>query len=313
MSESPQGRPAHPRRRTTKDGRRAWVPDPGRHTRLNPSRAVKDVLRQHGLRPRKAFGQNFLIDPFVVDQILGAADLVGEDRVVEVGPGLGVLTVPLADRVSEVVAIELDANLIAALRTALGARSNVEIIEADALTVPPNSLFDGAPYKVVANLPYYITSPLLRHFFESDHPPTTLVVMVQREVAERMTAAPGRLSLLGISIQFYCRPRVIGYVPASAFLPMPDVDSAIVRLDVLPSPAEDVPVEPFFKVVSAGFATPRKQLHNSIPQRMWLPPGAIEVVLADLGIDGSRRAQTLTIAEWATLTRTLLDRGLLKP
>lgn len=284
--------------------------DPERHTRLNPSRDVKSLLQTYDLRPRKSFGQNFLIDEFVLDAILDAAELDPTDSVLEVGPGLGVLTRGLAARARRVVAIEIDRGMIAALGQILADLSNVEVVEADALQVEPASIFGAEPFKLVANLPYYITGRLLRHFFESSPRPTRIVVMVQAEVAERIVAPAGQLSLLGVSVQFYGRPRIVGRVPASAFLPQPKVDSAIVAVDVLPEPA--VPVEPaaFFRVVSAGFAQPRKQLHNSLPQRIWMPPDAAAEVLAAANLDPARRAQTLDLGEWAVLAAELQRRGL---
>lgn len=283
--------------------------DPRRHTDLNPSRELRSTLARFGLRPRKGFGQNFLVDPFVLDQIVAAAELAPHDDVLEVGPGLGVLTRALAERARRVVAIEIDRGMVAALAETLADQANVEVAEGDALRVEPADLFAG-PYKLVANLPYYITSPLLRHFFEAARPPQRMVVMVQREVAERIVAAPGALSLLAVSVQFYGRPRIVGRVPASAFLPAPKVDSAIVAIDVLAKPAVAAAPGPFFKVVSAGFAMPRKQLHNVLPQKIWMPPDAVGPALEAAGIDPMRRAQTLSLEEWARLTHELQARHL---
>ncbi|HEY3108914.1 MAG TPA: 16S rRNA (adenine(1518)-N(6)/adenine(1519)-N(6))-dimethyltransferase RsmA, partial [Chloroflexota bacterium] len=253
---------------------------------------MRALLDRFGLRPQKGFGQSFLTDQFVLGAILAAADLEPADQVVEVGPGLGVLTRALSERAGRVVAIEIDRGMVAALGELLADRPNVELVEGDALRLDPAPLVGQAPYKVVANLPYYITSPLLRHFFEAARPPTRLVVMVQREVAERIVAGPGELSLLAVSVQYYGQPTIVGYIPASAFFPPPKVDSAILRVDVRVRPAVDVEPEPFFKVVSAGFAMPRKQLHNALPQKLWMPPGAAEEALRASGIDPMRRAQT---------------------
>lgn len=287
------------------------APDPERHTRLNPSRELRATLDRFGLRPHKSRGQTFLVDPFALAQILQAAELCHDDEILEIGPGLGVLTKALAERARRVVAVEIDRGLVEALRQTLADRPNVEIVEGDALRLDPAEQFGDRPYKIVANLPYYITSPLLRHYFEAEPPPTGMVVMVQLEVAERIVAEPGALSLLAVSVQFYGRPRIVGRVPANAFLPQPKVDSAILAIELLPRPAVDVDPEQFFKVVSAGFAMPRKQLHNALPQRMWMPPGAVAPALRAAGIDPMRRAQTLTLEEWATLTRKLAERGLL--
>ena len=295
----------------TRGGRERPGPDPERHTALNPSRELRATLDRFGLRPQKSRGQNFLVDPFALGQILEAAELSPDDEVLEIGPGLGVLTKALAERVRRVVAVEIDRGMVGALTDALADRPNVEIVEGDALRLDPVEQFEVRPYKIVANLPYYITSPLLRHYFESSNRPTRMVVMVQLEVAERIVAEPGDLSLLAVSVQFYGRPRLVGRVPANAFLPAPKVDSAMLAIDVRPSPAVDVEPEQFFKVVIAGFAMPRKQLHNALPQKMWMPPDAAEPALRAAGIDPMRRAQTLTLDEWAGLTRELAGRGLL--
>jgi 16S rRNA (adenine1518-N6/adenine1519-N6)-dimethyltransferase len=282
--------------------------DPGRHERSEPSREVRALLDRFGLRAQKGFGQNFLTDPFVLDAILAAADLGKDEQVVEVGPGLGVLTRALAERARRVVAVEIDRGMVAALAELLADCPNVEVVEGDALTLDPGPLVGEAPYKVVANLPYYITSRLLRHFFEAARRPTRLVVMVQREVAERVVAPAGELSLLAVSVQYYGQPSIVGHIPASAFFPVPKVDSAILRVDVRDRPAVDVEPARFFKVVSAGFAMPRKQLHNVLPQKIWMPPGAAEQALRAIGVDPMRRAQTMTLDEWAALTGELARR-----
>jgi 16S rRNA (adenine1518-N6/adenine1519-N6)-dimethyltransferase len=313
MSE--QRRPARRRTSIRKGGARrvqARPRDPTRHERSGPSREVRELLERFGLRAQKGFGQNFLTDRFALGAILEAAALEPSDQVLEVGPGLGVLTRALAERAGRVVAVEIDRGMVAALGELLADCPNVEIVEGDALHVDPVPLVGAAPYKVVANLPYYITSALLRHFFEAARPPTRLVVMLQREVAERIVAKAGDLSLLAVSVQYYGQPAIVGRIPASAFFPAPKVDSAILRVDVRDRPAVDVEPGPFFKVVSAGFAMPRKQLHNALPQKIWMAPGAAEDALRAAAIDPARRAQTLTLEEWAALTRELQRRGMVQ-
>lgn len=305
----PSRRKTSIRKGAARPGQQRPPRDPGRHTKLNPSRDLKAVLQRFGLRPQRGFGQTFLVDEFALETILDAAGLVPDDVVLEVGPGLGVLTRALAERAGRVVAIEIDRGMIAALRELLADRPNVRLVEGDALHVDPAELVGDQPYKVVANLPYYITSRLLRHFFEASHPPTRMVVMVQQEVAERIVASPGDLSLLAVSVQYYGVPRIVGRLPPNAFYPPPKVASAILAVDVLPRPAVDVPPEQFFKVVSAGFDQPRKQLHNALPQKLWMQPGAAGEALEAAGIDSMRRAQTLTLEEWAGLTRELERRG----
>ena len=295
--------------RLTASGRTREARHQPRPQNLSLSPRVRELLKRFGLSPRKGFGQNFLLDEFVLGEILAAADLAPTDLVLEVGPGLGVLTVALAERAGRVVAGEIDRGMVEALREILAERPNVQVVEADALHVDPAELLERQPYKLVANLPYYITSPLLRHFFEGGHPPTRMVVMVQREVAERIVAPAGDLSLLAVSVQYYGEPRIVGHVPASAFYPAPKVDSAVLAIEVRATPAVDVPPEPFFKTVSAGFGMPRKQLHNALSRALWFPPGGAEEALQAAGIDPMRRAQTVSLDEWAALARELQRRG----
>ncbi|HEV8633328.1 MAG TPA: 16S rRNA (adenine(1518)-N(6)/adenine(1519)-N(6))-dimethyltransferase RsmA [Chloroflexota bacterium] len=312
------------RRKTSiRKGRRAGgaerpARDPARFVEVTLSPNTKRLLRHFGLAPQKRFGQNFLVDEFVLRQIVDAAELSPSDQVLEVGPGLGVLTRELAERAGRVVAVEIDRGMVRALRGLFAgsadgapgsAKENVEVVEGDALALDPGELIGHGPYKVVANIPYYITSPLLRHFFEAEHRPTRLVVLVQLEVAERIVAGPGELSLLAVSVQYYGAPRIVGRIPANAFYPQPKVDSAILRVDVRHRPAVDVAAGPFFKTVSSGFARPRKQLHNALGEGIWLPPGGAAEALEAAGIDPMRRAQTLTLEEWASLTRELRRRG----
>ena len=277
---------------------------------LEMGSAVRLLLRQFGLRPQKGFAQNFLISDRVVRQILEAAELTSDDTVLEVGPGLGLLTRELSDRAGLVVAVELDRGMIEALKHVLAGRDNVELIQANILDVDPEVAVHGRPYKVVANLPYYITSLALRHFLEARLRPRRLVVMVQKEVARRIVAKPGNLSLLGISVQVYGSPRIVATVPATAFIPPPDVESAVVRIDVYDKPAVDVDLSRFFRVVHAGFAHPRKQLHNALSRILWMPKDAAPEILRSAGIDPMRRAQTLSLEEWANLTRVLTDQGI---
>ena len=199
--------------------------------------SVLERLRRHGLSPRKSLGQNFLIEPAIADRIVAAADLTSADTVLEIGPGPGMLTERLAARARHVVAAEIDRAMVALLHAELGALTNLTIVRADILESDPGALAGGGPYKVVANLPYYITSPVLRHLLEAEVAPTLAVLMVQRDVAERICARPGDMSILAVSVQFYARPQILFTVPAEAFYPRPTVQSAVMRLDVLPAPA----------------------------------------------------------------------------
>lgn len=269
---------------------------------LTDIQVLRHLLYAHNMRPNKAFGQNFLVDRAVLQQIIEAAELEQSDQVLEVGAGTGVLTRELAARVRRVVAVELEQNMLTLLQKMTDGYSNVELIARNLLYLDPQEVFGQEPYKLVANLPYYITAPTFRHFLESANPPRLLVVMVQYEVAQRMVAEPGDLSLLGVSIQFYGQPRIIARVPARSFFPAPKVDSAIVRVDVH-AQAPLVPDERngFFRVVQAGFSARRKQVHNSLTHGLHRKNEEIRAWLEVAGIEASRRAETLSIEEWLRL------------
>ncbi len=278
---------------------------------------TRKLLRRFDLKARKGLGQHFLIDGEVLEAILAAADLAPTDTVIEVGPGLGIMTGELAARAGWVIAIELDNRLAGILKKTLAPFENVVIVNEDVLGTDPASLMQGradfpetlSPYKVVANLPYYITSPVLRHFLEASVKPQVMVVMVQKEVAEAIVAGPGQRSLLSISVQFYGKPSIVATVPAAAFYPAPEVDSAVVRIDVYPRPLVDVgDAEGFFKLVRAGFAAPRKQAVNSLMQGLGLPKSEVAALLEKAAIAPQRRSETFTLEEWATLWRVLREK-----
>ncbi len=275
---------------------------------------TRGLLRRSGLRAKKGLGQHFLIDEEVLRLIISAAELTATDVVMEVGPGLGVLTRELARQAGWVVAIELDSKLAAILKETLASFDNVAIINEDILDIDPASLLQEQKakfppevtspfgYKVIANLPYYITSPVLRHFLEASVKPRIMVVMVQKEVAEVIVAKPGQMSVLSISVQFYGEPKIIGYVPAKCFHPAPEVDSAILRIDLYPQPIVAVTNErSFFELVRAGFAASRKQIGNSLAQGLGLPKADVLSLLGAADIVPQRRAETLTLDEWARL------------
>ena len=267
-----------------------------------------------GLRLRKRLGQHLLTDQSVLAQVVQAAELGHTDTIIEVGSGLGVLTKELALRAGRVIAVELDQRLALALRRSLAAFSNVEIVQGDILKLPPCLLLTPErlagvqrplpSYKVVANLPYYITSPVLRHFLEEPPRPRLMAVMVQAEVAERIVATPGQMGLLSVAVQFYGHPTLLARVPASSFTPPPKVESAILRIDVYPEPPVSVPEALFFPVVRAGFASRRKQLRNALSHALDISPTAAQTLLVEAGIATQRRAQTLSLEEWATLARS---------
>ncbi|HLI05417.1 MAG TPA: 16S rRNA (adenine(1518)-N(6)/adenine(1519)-N(6))-dimethyltransferase RsmA [Ktedonobacteraceae bacterium] len=275
---------------------------------LTNMRELRSLLAAHQMRPNKAFGQNFLVDRSVLNRIVAAADIQPEDQILEVGAGTGVLTRELAKRASagRVVAVELERDMLELLAETIAAYPNVEIVAQNLLLLNPAQVFDTQPYKLVANLPYYITAPTFRHFLESANPPRLLVVMVQYEVAQRIVAAPGDLSLLGVSIQFYGRPRIVARVPAAAFYPAPKVDSAILRVDVNPqAPLTQPERDRLFKVVQAGFSERRKQLHNALASGLHIKDREVRALLNSAGIETSRRAETLSIDEWLRVWRAV--------
>ncbi len=315
---------------------------------LDPRR-VQAALRGLELRPTRGMGQNFLIDPHALATIVVAANLQADDVVVEVGPGLGVLTWELTQRSRYVVAVELDKRLAARLhqqfRTthaeppALSPSDPpvpppvLHLLQADILDVPPPMLLQQAqaawqahalplpagaalpPYKLVANLPYAITAPVLQHFLHSSHPPRTLTVLVQWEVAERITAAAGDLSVRALAIQLYAAPQIIARVPASSFIPAPAVDSAVLHLTTHTTPViADIAPEALLRIIKAGFGQPRKKLANSLTSGLagigqGCPQAQVVAALHAAGVDPGRRPETLTLAEWAQVYRMLQGAG----
>ncbi len=257
---------------------------------------------------KKSLAQNFLTDRRIVSRIIAAADIVPDDNVLEIGPGRGILTRPLADRTASLTAVELDDDLAAELTTEFAEHSHVNIVHADARHVDISSLLaDGARYKLIANLPYYAAQPIIRRFLEAERQPTMMVVMVQREVARNMTAAPGGMTLLSVATQLYGKPRIVGSVPPRAFRPAPKVTSAIVRIDVYSRLALDLDsADAFFTLVRAGFSAPRKQIHNCLQNGLTQNGLTItrvdaEDVLQHANIDPKRRPQTLSLDEWGDL------------
>lgn len=276
---------------------------------------LKAELRRLGLRAKKGLGQHFLVNGEVLSDIIEVAGLSSDDAVLEIGPGVGILTEALAQRARSVVAVELDEQLVGALKKKFATVPNVTIVEGDILRMAPESLMGGAGgagYKVVANLPYYITSPILRHFLEAGRRPSRMVFMVQKEVAETIAAPRGEMSLLSVSVQFYAVPSIVRYVPAADFYPPPKVDSAIVKIEVLEKPVVNVDnVDSFFQVVAAGFRNRRKQIHNALARYFKLEMAEVTACLEQVGIDRMRRAQTLSLEEWGRLYEVLNDKGCL--
>lgn len=275
---------------------------------------TRRLLEQWNIRPSKGLGQNFIIDQTALSKIVAAAELTPNDTVLEIGAGLGTLTERLARQAGRVTAIELDERLIPVLQSVLANLNNVTLIQGDILALDPAALvgvpdpwsLTPGPYKVVANLPYYITSAILRHLLEARVRPRRMVVTVQREVAERIVAQPGEMSLLAVSVQFYGRPELLFRIRPGSFYPSPEVESAVVRIDAYETPPVPVEsVEAFFRVVRAGFAQRRKQLRNTLAAGLDLLPDEVAARLEKVGVDPRRRAETLSLEEWALVARTL--------
>ena len=269
---------------------------------LTNIRELRNFLYAHHIRPNKAFGQNFIVDHSILLRIVEAAEIHVDDQVLELGAGTGVLTRELAKHARRVVAVELEREMLSLLVKTTRNYTNVELLERNLLYVDPTEVFGSEPYKLVANLPYYITAPTFRHFLESANQPRLFVVMVQYEVAQRIVAGPGDMSLLGVSIQFYGKPSIIEHVPARAFYPAPKVDSAILRIDL----KDEVPLTPrqrdsFFRLVQAGFSQRRKQVHNSLTHGLHRKNVEVQAGLLAANIDPSRRAETLSIEDWLRL------------
>jgi len=272
---------------------------------MSKKETIPYLLNRYGLKPQKGLGQNFLSDPGSLQKVIRAADIHPEDTVLEIGPGLGSLTHLIAQAAARVIAVELDSHLVDALEEILQPYPHVELIHADILEVNLNNLFSSPGYLVVANIPYYITSALLRQLLEASFPPARLVLTIQKEVAERICAEAGNLSLLALSVQVYGQPEIIDTIPAGAFYPVPKVDSAVVRVDIYPEPL--IPSEHldmFFSLIKAGFSQKRKTITNAISAGMRWDKEKTATLLTRSNIDPKRRAQTLSMDEWKQLVET---------
>ncbi len=261
-------------------------------------------------KAKKSLGQHFLVDRRVLARILRAADPQPDETIVEVGPGHGTLTAELAQRGARVIAVELDQALAARLEGRFADTPAVRVEAGDARNTDPSALVDGEPYKFVANLPYYAALPILRRFLESDHPPTRIVVMVQREVAETMTAKPGGMTLLSVGVQLYGRPAIVCRAGPRSFRPPPKVASAVVRIDVYTEPALALEsIEGFFRVVRAGFSAPRKMIRNSLRHGLGAEQGEVLRVLEDARVEPTLRPGALSLEDWGRVHRALEGQG----
>jgi len=264
---------------------------------------VKQLLREFGLQPRKNLGQNFLIDEEYLREIVDAASVSKADEVLEIGAGIGSLTRYLAQRAGRVTAVEIDRNLFPLLKRVLEGQAHVKLVQGDIMELDPDYLVLSEGYKVIANIPYYLTSNLIRRLLESNLRPAMLALTIQKEVAERVCAKSGGMSLLSLSVQLYGQPRIAMNIPANAFYPMPNVDSALLLVDLYDEvriPAETR--RAFFVLAKSAFSQKRKMLHNSLAGAPEIGIEEAAVLLAEAGIDGKRRPQTLTLDEWAALS-----------
>ncbi|MED9947702.1 MAG: 16S rRNA (adenine(1518)-N(6)/adenine(1519)-N(6))-dimethyltransferase RsmA [Peptacetobacter hiranonis] len=280
--------------------------------RLSSHRATKDIVDKHGFKFSKSLGQNFLIDDNVIDKIIDGARVKEGDKVIEVGPGIGTLTREMAKRAEKVVAVEIDKNLIPILKETLADFDNTEVVNEDILKVDINKLVDeklsGGPVKLIANLPYYITTPIVMKFLEEDIPVTDIVVMVQKEVADRMNAVPSTkdYGALSVAVQYYCDTEIVAKAPRHMFIPQPKVDSTVIGLHIREEKKYKADNEQlFFKTVKAAFGQRRKTLLNSLSSMGVLEKAKIKEVLAEAGIDEKRRGETLSIEEFANLSNII--------
>lgn len=267
----------------------------------------KEVLKRFEITPKKSLGQNFLFDERMLRRIVSDAGIEPHDHVLEVGPGLGSLTSVLGESAEKVVAVELDTRLIPILQHEFANRPNIELIHGDILKQNPSDLFDR-PYKVVANVPYYITGAILRHLLSAEHKPQSLALTVQKEVATRMTAKPKKMTLLAVSVQFYGVAKVIRTLSAGAFWPRPKIDSAVVQIDLTSQAPYQVNEADFFRTAKVGFSQKRKQLKNNL-RGLGLSADIVLAAFETAQVAPTRRAETLTIAEWVALTQALYSQS----
>lgn len=267
---------------------------------------LKSLLQKHNLWAKKHLGQNFLVDEKVFEEILEASNLESADNIIEVGPGTGFLTEHLVKKAAHVTAIEKDSDMIFVLNDRFKNAENLELIQEDVLkTRVEDTRSGGKDYKVVANIPYYITSPLLKHFLKSDHRPSLMILLVQKEVAEKICGISGK-SLITIETQLFGKPEIIAMVPAKAFYPAPKVESAILKIDVFKNPlVEKDELKDFLRIVKFGFSQKRKKLSNTLGAGLHIKSSEMAVILRGTDIDPDLRAEHLGIEDWKRLVKVL--------
>lgn len=269
---------------------------------------LRILLKKYRIRPDSRLGQNFLVDSASLDKVVLAAGLIGDETVLEIGAGLGSLTRRLASAARRVIAVEYDQRLLPPLEEMTASLEGVEIISGDILTLNLAALLRDEPYYVVANIPYNITSALIRRLLEIPNPANRIVLTIQREVADRIVAKAGDMSILALSVQIYGRPAVVAHIPAAAFYPQPRVESAVVRIDIHSEPL--LPhslITPFFRVAKAGFSQKRKQLKNALSGGLAITAEEAKSLLDAAHISHQRRAQELSIEEWVRLANIWQD------
>jgi 16S rRNA (adenine1518-N6/adenine1519-N6)-dimethyltransferase len=271
---------------------------------------ARKLLQKYKIRPNRRLGQNFLVDPRSLSKVITAAELTGEENVLEVGAGLGALTCRLAQVAQQVFSVEVDRRFLPLLEEVAGHYENVTLIYGDILELNLTTIIEEGSYMVIANIPYNITSALIRHLLESDKPAERLVLTVQCEVAERIIAEPGSLSLLAVSVQIYGKPQIAARIPAKAFYPKPKIDSAVLRVDIHPEPiVGQVYLPTLFRLARAGFGQKRKQLRNSLAGGLRLSPSVVVEWLQQAAIPPTSRAQELGLDAWVQLTQVVTDGG----
>lgn len=271
---------------------------------------VKALLSTYHLRPDRRLGQNFLVDDAALERVIQAAALTGDEWVLEIGPGLGALTRKLSANALQVIAVELDKRFQPALEKVLGSLDNIELVWGDILAIDLDALLHGHDYVVVANIPYNITSALLRKLMESENPAGRVVLTVQQEVAERVVAEAGEMSLLSLSVQIYGQPRITAQIPAGAFFPRPKVDSSVLTIERFATPRIDPDrIDRLFQLAKAGFGQKRKKLRNSLAGGCGVSTEVAETWLQYAGIDPAERAQRLTVEQWGDLTSASMEKS----